>query len=165
MIRKFMKKIQQVLINQRAAQAAAMVLSLLILGLLSYAVGKHFRTPPSGSMSETEVTDAEGVPTGSDAIPAAALARGSTLVAGVDDALMLINPLYSTGDGELDAVSLVYEPLVRMDRQGTPVPVLARTWSFDAESHLLTVTLQSGHTFRDGRAVNEIGRASWRVTV
>ena len=62
-------------------------------------------------------------------------------------------PLYSTGDGELDAVSLVFEPLVRLDSTGNPTAVLARTWSFDPDSHMLTVTLQSGHTFSNGRSV------------
>lgn len=156
MIRKILKKIYGVLINQRTAQVTAVVLSLLILGALTYAASRYLRSPEASPVVPAVTSSDNGTASqsGTDQVPAAAFARGSNLAVGIDDALALINPLYSSGDGELDAVSLVYEPLVRMDNQGDPIAVLARTWSFDPVSHLLTVTLQTGHTFSDGRSVD-----------
>ena len=155
MIRKFLKKIDGALINQRTAQVTAVILSLLILGALTYVASRYFSTLEASPTDPAVTSDDKSVPSqsGIDHVPAAAFARGSNLAVGVDDALRLINPLYSSGDGELDAVSLVYEPLVRMDSQGNPIAVLARTWSYDPDTHLLTVTLQTGHTFSDGRSV------------
>ena len=88
------------------------------------------------------------------AVPATAFARRSTVKAGVNDAMVQLNPLYAEGDGEQDAVSLIFEALIQIDEYGQPSGQLANSWSFDAATRILTVELRSDHTFRDGRVVN-----------
>ena len=86
-------------------------------------------------------------------VPAAALARLDVLKVGVDDDMITVNPLFSTGDGEIAAVNLIFEPLVRVDENGKPVAALASDWLFDAASHSLIFTLRQDHSFQDGRVV------------
>ena len=154
MFKKPLNILQGILIRPRTAQAAAAVLCLLILTTLAFAIGRQIQTAPgetAASSAARETNSGANPLSALENVPAAAFERGSTLEVGANDALSIINPLYSTGDGELDAVSLIFEPLVRLDSAGNPLPVLARTWSYDLAAHQLTVTLQSDHTFRDGR--------------
>ena len=154
MFKKPLNILQGIMIRPRTAQAAAVVLCLLILATLAFAIGRRFRAAPgetTASSAATETNSGAGPLSALENVPAAAFERGSTLEVGADDALSIINPLYSTGDGELDAVSLIFESLVRLNSQGDPLAVLARTWSYDLAARQLTVTLRSDHTFRDGR--------------
>ncbi|MEA4889494.1 MAG: ABC transporter substrate-binding protein [Clostridiaceae bacterium] len=123
---------------------------LLFLTLLAFAVGNWQKTATSAT--ETEIGTTAGQSTAG--VPAAAFARGTTLTVGIDETLSTINPLYSTGDGEQDAVSLIFESLIRIDEQGQAVGQLADSWTYNAETHVLSVKLRGDHTFRDGRVVN-----------
>ncbi|NLO37627.1 MAG: hypothetical protein GX112_14940 [Clostridiaceae bacterium] len=87
------------------------------------------------------------------ALPDSAYARQDRLLVGVNDRFEQLNPLYASGDGELDLVSLVFEALVRLDADANPIGQLAESWQFDADQHLLRVNLRTDHTFRDGRVV------------
>jgi peptide/nickel transport system substrate-binding protein len=44
----------------------------------------------------------------------------------------------------------VYDPLLRLDADGQPVPNLATKWEYDASQTRLTLTLKSGVKFTDG---------------
>ncbi len=82
-----------------------------------------------------------------------ALARGSQLVAGIDQPIQRIHPLYASSPGELDSVSLIFESLVQLNPLGQVQMELAESFQYDPDHHLLTVTLAEGHLFSDGTAV------------
>jgi hypothetical protein len=88
-----------------------------------------------------------------DGITDTAFSRKDTLAVGIDDPLQIIHPFFSTGDGEIVAVDLIFEPLVRIGLDGSPVAVLASSWEFDPVNHQLTFFLRRDHTFTDGRIV------------
>ncbi len=79
--------------------------------------------------------------------------RQDRLLVGVNDNLLQLNPLFATGDGEIDVVSLVFQSLARFDAQGDLQAQLAKDWSYNPKTSSLTVHLRRDHTFRDGRVV------------
>lgn len=89
-----------------------------------------------------------------DALPASAFARGQTITVGVSDAFGQINPLYGGGDADQDAISLIFEPLLRINADGKPEPVLAETIMPDLAKRTLTLQLRTDHIWRDGRVVD-----------
>ncbi len=123
---------------------------LLLLTLLAFAVANWQKAAPAATSAES--TAANGQSTAG--VPAEAFTRGTTLTVGIDETLSIINPLYSTGDGEQDAVSLIFESLIRIDEQGQAIGQLAESWAYDSQTHVLSVKLRGDHTFRDGRVVN-----------
>lgn len=87
-------------------------------------------------------------------LPARAFDRGRTITIGVSDPFGLVNPLYYTGDSDEDAVSLIFEPLLRIGRAGEPELVLATELLSDSQNGTLTVRLRDDHIWRDGRSVS-----------
>ncbi len=51
-------------------------------------------------------------------------------------------------------LSLVYEPLVEIDKNGEPAPGLAESWDFSPDGKKLTLNLREGQKFTDGTLVN-----------
>ena len=55
------------------------------------------------------------------------------------------------GEGiQQDVASLLYEPLVQLDENMEPVPLLCESWSWDDSGLVLTLTIRQGVTFNDG---------------
>lgn len=77
----------------------------------------------------------------------------TSILVGIDEGIDIVNPLYSSSDGEKDLVSLIFEPLIKIDLHGNPSGVLAKSWNFDSKSKELSFQIEPGHLFRDGRAV------------
>lgn len=48
----------------------------------------------------------------------------------------------------------VYDSLIRREPDGTPVPMLATKWSYNADKTVLTLDIRKGVTFSDGTPVN-----------
>lgn len=113
-------------------------------------------TATAGSIEATEVLPP--VPerqNGSlSCLPDTAFARRQTVTVGVSDPFGLINPLYSTGDADDDAVALLFEPLLRLDQEGKPDLILAQELVPDLQKRTLSILLRPDHIWRDGRAVN-----------
>jgi ABC-type transport system substrate-binding protein len=86
-------------------------------------------------------------------VPDAAIARKDLLIVGIDDPLETINPLFSTGDGEMSAADLIFEPLIRLDQDNQPTACLASSWEYDPATNSLVFILRQDHSFRDGRVV------------
>ncbi len=116
------------------------VVIVLVLGGVAIGVGQWQKLPPGETVAVTTSPDTS--------------ARGSTIVVGATDAIDIINPLYSIGDGENDAVSLIFEPLVQLDAAKKVSSRLAASWVYDETTHQLVFELTPDHTFRDGRVVN-----------
>ena len=87
-------------------------------------------------------------------LPDAAFTRGRTVTFGVSDPFGLINPLYCSGDSDDEAVSVVFEPLLRIDREGHQELVLADSIIYDETNHTLKIRLRPDHIWRDGRSVD-----------
>jgi peptide/nickel transport system substrate-binding protein len=51
-------------------------------------------------------------------------------------------------------MALCTEPLVKVDSQGTPTPLLAETWDWSDDGLTLTINLRQGVKFHDGSAFN-----------
>ena len=58
-------------------------------------------------------------------------------------------PRYAQG-----VLMAVYEPLVRLDEKGNPMPGLAESWEYNADLTVLTLKLRHGVTFHDGTKFN-----------
>jgi hypothetical protein len=128
------------------AAAVVMLLIFVVLIILSGLPGGQANPDQTG----TTATTADDLLVG---VPAKALARLSVVNVGVDDAVTIINPLFSAGDGETAAANLIFEPLVRVDENNQPAAVLAEDWHYDEAAHRLVFTLRRDHTFPDGRVV------------
>lgn len=87
-------------------------------------------------------------------LPAAAFEKGSTITVGVSDAFGQINPLYTGGDADQDAVALIFEPILRIGSEGELELILAASIDPDLPARKLTLKLQPDHIWRDGRVVN-----------
>lgn len=127
-----------------------LLLLMLLIGLtiLAFSTVEWFKN------SETETQTTRSTPALQTKIPQQALDRGDRLVVGVNDSFRQLNPLFASGDGEYDVVSLIFESLFISSPDGTFSPVLAESWHFNPSDQMLTVTLRSDHTFRDGRVVS-----------
>jgi ABC-type transport system substrate-binding protein len=148
-MRGFLRRLALAVPTWRPSLLAAALVVLLIFGVLligSGLSGKH----PGPEQAATTATTADDLLGG---VPAKALARLSVVKVGVDDAMSIINPLYSSGDGEIASANLIFEPLVRVDENSQPAAVLAEAWQYDAATHRLIFTLRRDHTFADGRVV------------
>lgn len=127
---------------------AAAVLFVMTLAIV---LGQMFKVMPETTQTTTAVMQ-DNAALMRD-VPAAAVARGNSLIVGVSDAFQVINPLFSTGEGENDAVSLIFESLLQPGTDGEPAGQLALSWDFNVETHELSFLLRNDHTFRDGRTV------------
>ena len=58
------------------------------------------------------------------------------------------------GEGiQQDVAALLYEPLVQLDQNFEPVPLLCESWSWDESGLVLTLVIRQGVTFSDGSAL------------
>jgi peptide/nickel transport system substrate-binding protein len=62
-----------------------------------------------------------------------------------------VNPLFvHLSEADRDVASLVFSGLVRIDKDGTPVPDLAQSWTTNAEGTEVTFALRNGVTWHSG---------------
>lgn len=108
--------------------------------------------------SPTLIPDASPVPERQNGslseLPDTAFSRGRAVTFGVSDPFGLINPLYFSGDSDEEAVSVVFEPILRIDREGGRDLVLAESVAYDSANHTLKIRLRTDHIWRDGRSVD-----------
>jgi nickel transport system substrate-binding protein len=57
-------------------------------------------------------------------------------------------------DSDMGAQTLVYEPLVNLDKEGNIIPWLATSWEYKEEGRSLVFQLREGVKFSDGQAFN-----------
>ena len=58
------------------------------------------------------------------------------------------------GEGiQQDVAALLYEPLVQLDENFEPTPLLCESWSWDESGLVLTLVIRQGVTFSDGSAL------------
>ncbi|MCT9930325.1 ABC transporter substrate-binding protein [Planotetraspora sp. A-T 1434] len=60
------------------------------------------------------------------------------------------DPVTSSAGNDVNALSLVYGSITRLDDKGTPIPGLATAWKYGAGGKEITFTLRPGLTFSDG---------------
>lgn len=132
--------------------AAVILLALLVLFFAAMFIGQL------QSLPQTKTSESEPQPYAISAlmadVPDAAVSRGNTITVGFTDPVTIINPLYSTGDGENDAVSLIFESLLQPGGYDQTEGELAKSWTFDPATHQLVFSLQTDHTFEDGRVLS-----------
>ena len=125
--------------------------AMLLVIILAIILGQMLKIMPETTQTTTSVMQDNAVLMRD--VPASAVARGNSLIVGVSDAFQVINPLFSTGEGENDAVSLIFESLLQLGPDGELAGQLALSWNYNDETHGLSFLLRNDHTFRDGRAV------------
>jgi hypothetical protein len=86
-------------------------------------------------------------------VPKEALARGRTVVVGESGGFAILNPLFAETEGELDLCDSLFAPLERIDADGTPVPVLAASFTVSGGGTVVVFTLDPLRTFPDGSPV------------
>lgn len=136
---------------QRLCNSGLLIALVLLATLAALGVGRALHVTKETAPEPVSVGQFDGLRTA--AVPDAAFERGDTIVVGVSDSFNILNPLFSFSDGESDAVSLIFEPLLRTGPDGMPVGCLARDWEYDAENRELIFQLRLNHIFPDGRPV------------
>jgi len=75
-------------------------------------------------------------------------------VEGVVGGASLINPLLAEpGSTDADLVALIFNGLIRIDGDGTPLPDLAERWEVTPDGRTYTIVLRDDITWHDGRPV------------
>lgn len=138
--------------NSQLKRAIAIVLGLFVLFLTAMFIGQIQSMPQAKTTAAESQTSANGALMAE--VPDAAVSRGDLAIVGFTDPMTAINPLYSTGDGENDAVSLIFESLIQPGGTDQPAGELADRWTFDPEVHQMIFTLQTDHLFSDGRVLD-----------
>jgi len=140
-------------LNALKKQRWLMILSAVLLVLTAAAlIGLSFSKPDQqAGRTATEVPQDN---LDLSAVPSAAFERGNKLTVGTAGPFHMINPLFSTSEGENDAVSLIFESLILIGETGEPEGILALSWSYEPDTHQLVFILRDDHTFRDGRVLN-----------
>jgi len=102
------------------------------------------------------VPEAGPTPTGLPAlhdVPAAALARGRTVVAGESGGFGNVDPLYAASEGDVDLCAALFAPLERLGADGAPVLCAAATKVVSSDGTSVVFTLDPTRTFPDGTPV------------
>lgn len=64
-----------------------------------------------------------------------------------------VNPLYAhLGDADRDIASLVFSGLIKLDKNGSPLPDLAESWDISEDGKAVTFHLRSDVTWHSGEA-------------
>jgi ABC-type transport system substrate-binding protein len=136
----------------------ALLIVLLMLVILAWSVRRWQQDMTTGT-SEPVATVTEPVRQSmSDqealsVLPPAAVARGGHLAVGVPEPVERLNPLYTAGIAENDAVSLLFESLATFDAEGQLLLELAESVAYDEDANTVRFVLREDHTFRNGRPV------------
>lgn len=137
---------------------SAMIVLLLVLFILALVIRQWQADVTAPSVAVTtaslepvsfEISSPEVM---SLALPGA-LERRGLIVAGVDQPVRQINPLYAVTPAELDACDLIFESLVQLDSDGQAQPELAAQYAFDPALRKIRFELAVDHTYPDGSAV------------
>lgn len=91
-----------------------------------------------------------GCSSGSSPGPASGKAGSAKLVIGDTSSVQKLDPQVATNFLDLQALGLVYQPLVTLNSRLQVVPDLAASWSFGSDSKTLTFQLRKGVRFDDG---------------
>ena len=80
--------------------------------------------------------------------------RGGRWLEGVVGAARSINPLLADpGSTDADLVALIFNGLIRIDGDGTPLPDLAARWEVTPDGRTYTIVLRDDVAWHDGRPV------------
>ncbi|MCD8371519.1 MAG: ABC transporter substrate-binding protein, partial [Clostridiales bacterium] len=104
----------------------------------------------SGSATDTENTDASTKPdTSSDGTPT----TGGSVVLGMTQDLVSLDPHETTDAGTRSVVFNMYEGLVKATSDGDLEPAVASSYVISEDATCYTFTLRDGILFSDGTAV------------
>jgi len=94
----------------------------------------------------------EGVTPATDAsqIPASALLRKDTVVAGIQEPQGIFNPYFFVNGWDENVTNVIFARLIDWDSHGESVPGLAESWSVSPDGKTYTIKLRSGLKFSDG---------------
>jgi len=113
--------------------------------------------PPGYGLGDGVAVDADLKEVRSATTKSATAKRGTAdrpwrlAVKGSEEALRELSPL--NYQGGFETKSMVYETLVRRDKNGRIAPALASAWELSADGRTFTFTLRKGATFHDGMPV------------
>jgi len=104
----------------------------------------------SGVMAEELLK--EGVTPATDAsqIPASALLRKDTVVAGIQEPQGIFNPYFFVNGWDENVTNVIFARLIDWDSHGESVPGLAESWTISPDGKTYTIKLRPGLKFSDG---------------
>lgn len=97
-------------------------------------------------MEQEEQTEQKTQPVAEQQIP---VQEGGTLYLTMRNAKTL-NPLLNQDASVDNILKLIYMPLIRLDENHKPAPLIAQDWSFDEGGAVLTLSLRSDIYWQDG---------------
>ncbi|RJG22583.1 ABC transporter substrate-binding protein [Paenibacillus thiaminolyticus] len=83
-------------------------------------------------------------------LPEAAKKRSDTFVAGLIDPSGAFTPHFHQSGYDGNVASVLFAPLVTVDKTGLPIPLLAEKWEISPDQLTYTYTLRKGLKFSDG---------------
>ncbi|WP_242850096.1 ABC transporter substrate-binding protein [Clostridium polynesiense] len=83
-------------------------------------------------------------------LPATAKERKDTLIVGITAPSGKFNPIYSDSVYDGYVTDLIFNGLVTNDKEGLPVPLVAKEWKLSEDNKTYTFTLKEGVKFSNG---------------
>src|SRR5205085_10983292 len=80
--------------------------------------------------------------------------RGGVLTVHMNGEQRILNPSLRASTGVYVITSKIIEPLVDLDAQGKPKPVLATAWESSPDGKTITFRLREGVSWHDGKTFN-----------
>ena len=126
--------------------------ALLSIALLASACGSGASdsADPVEADAGTQEDEGDGADSSDDSPSSDAAVSDEPLVVGVPEDLDSTDPHAAVGETASVWLNLVYESLVAIDRNASPVPGLATGWEFNDAGDVVTFTLREDVVFHDG---------------
>ncbi|MDU5142000.1 MAG: ABC transporter substrate-binding protein [Paenibacillus dendritiformis] len=139
---------------------AKLIRTLVLLSLLGGLAAGCGDQPSAASGQESATADVSTsvVHLGTDLIPAsdisklpeAAKKRSGTFVAGLIEPSGAFTPHFHQSGYDGNVASVLFAPLVTVDKTGLPIPLLAEKWEISSDQLTYTYKLRKGLKFSDG---------------
>lgn len=122
--------------------------------LLSACKGQQKQNNDNEKKPSVEKQYVEIIPASDPAkIPEAAKNRKDTLIVGGTNPGGNFNPIYSNSLYDVNVSNLVFDGMIDNDKEGNPIPLIAKEWKISEDGKTYTFTLNEGVKFSNGDEV------------
>ncbi|MDR2515363.1 MAG: peptide ABC transporter substrate-binding protein [Christensenellaceae bacterium] len=129
----------------------ALVLSLLLATSLLAGCASPSPTPDAGGEATAAPTQGQSAePTATDAPPADG---GKSIVINLGQEPPEMNTILTTSTGSMNVLRHIVDGLTILDQNDNPIPGVAESWDYDAETLTYTFHLRQGAAWNDGSPV------------
>lgn len=132
---------------------------LPLLFLFAFALATGCKGPETTVIRQNPIAAAPDTSATTDTTASEPSAAFRQINMGEINPIPTLDPLFAENASTMRALQLVFEGLVRFDRQGDVIPGIARNWTIAGDSLQYTFTLRNNVYYHDSNAFNNgIGR-------